>query len=237
MKSSVAFVAVLLTLCNAVEADPEPRVLCRGSGGGKPSAEQLQTMINNECPNFKCDDTDSIDCTFERPEPAGTTGLDGDKIAQFKAKFKAKKEEFRQKMIKCVCCDKMSVEDILAAKGDHGGSRPHGGGGGSGRPGMGGSGKPGAGGGGMFGGGSGGGPGPGGTGDGSRPQGGGGSGRPGESIDIQQMLDERCAGFLLECPGMEEKNIDCTKFDAMIENAGTRGGRENKLLYCGCCRD
>ena len=259
MKLSLTFVTVLLALCKAEKADPESRILRRQSGGGKPSGDRLKNMCDTEWPNFECDDTESIDCTFEKPERPDTTGLDEDAIAQLKTEVRAKKEEFRQKMLKCACCAMMSVEDILAVK-EEGGSRPFGGSE-SGRPSMGESGggdgssrpvdesgRPGMGSGGMSRGGSDGRPGMGGgdgsgrpgmdvTGEGSPPQGGGdgSSGRPGDGMSIQEMLVDKCPDFKQECAGMAEDNIDCSRFDSM--NTNTRGRRRKSLLYCGCCRD
>ncbi|KAL7542885.1 hypothetical protein ACHAXR_013187 [Thalassiosira sp. AJA248-18] len=233
MKSFLPYVAVLLALFKA-NADPQSRTL-RQSGG------QLQDMISTMCPTFDCNTVYTDDCTFERPERPDMSGLTEDQISELKSEFRAKKEERRQKMLGCACCDGMSEEDILAAKGDGGSLSRPGGGGGPGRPGMGGgdgsvrpgmgeagdgsSGRLGMGGGGGGGGGSGR-PGMGDAGDGS-------SGRPGGAINIQEVLGEECGEF--DCDTVEPESVDCTRFDSMSTN--TRGSRRKNRLYCGCCRD
>eukprot|EP00581_Thalassiosira_minuscula_P009840 CAMPEP_0183706664 /NCGR_PEP_ID=MMETSP0737-20130205/3429_1 /TAXON_ID=385413 /ORGANISM="Thalassiosira miniscula, Strain CCMP1093" /LENGTH=194 /DNA_ID=CAMNT_0025934129 /DNA_START=153 /DNA_END=737 /DNA_ORIENTATION=- len=132
-------ITLLVAVCNS-----EARLLRKG--GDK--LGRLQSMIETECGdgNSICDgvDTNALDCTFEKPpERPDMTDVDEDRKAQLKTEFRAKKEECRQKMLKCACCAGMSAEDILAAKreqggkgGGGGGSRPYMGGG-SGRPGMG----------------------------------------------------------------------------------------------------
>ena len=136
MKLFLTSAAVLLALCTAEQA-PESSSNLRGrrelGRGGR-----LQNMIDTECPTFSCGGNEGSGCTlsFEKPQRPDITGMDEDEIAQLKSEMQAKKEEFKQNILKCACCDNMSVEDILAARGDQGGSRPFGGGGGGGRPGM-----------------------------------------------------------------------------------------------------
>eukprot|EP00578_Thalassiosira_sp_NH16_P008960 CAMPEP_0181111132 /NCGR_PEP_ID=MMETSP1071-20121207/19105_1 /TAXON_ID=35127 /ORGANISM="Thalassiosira sp., Strain NH16" /LENGTH=239 /DNA_ID=CAMNT_0023194991 /DNA_START=244 /DNA_END=960 /DNA_ORIENTATION=+ len=113
-----------------------------GGGGGGKLGDKLGDMIETKCsdPNtcFGVVPAD-LDCTFQEPEKPDTTGMDVDKRNQVKREYRAKKKECKENMVKCACCAGMSVEDIIAAKGDNGGSRPSGGGGGAGgRPGKGG---------------------------------------------------------------------------------------------------
>ena len=137
MKLSLSFFAALLALCKAdkVDSDSDSRRL---RGRGKLSPGRIENMLDTKCPDFDCDAT-TVECTFERPERPDTSGMDEDEKAEMWTEFKAKKEERRQKMLECVCCSGMSVEDILALKAEAGGSRPSGmggsGGGGGGRPG------------------------------------------------------------------------------------------------------
>ena len=137
-------------------------------------------------------------------------------------------------MQKCVCCNVISVEDIIAAKEESGegfrlfdregetGDMSGGGGFGGGRPS------------GMSGGR------PGGMSEEGRPSGMSG-GRPGgmsgarpEGMDIDAMLAQICPKFDEErCTSIESsmtEEIDCDEI-----NASTRGGRKKKMLYCACC--
>ena len=135
MKLFVTTAAVLLSLSNAQynQAAPPPRTLQARQGG------RLQKLKDKKCPGFletfTCPaNSDAIDCTLERPaRPADEGELVFDD--EMMSEFQAKKEEFKEQLLECVCCDVVSLEDILAAKGD----RPLGGGfgGGGGRPGMG----------------------------------------------------------------------------------------------------
>jgi len=212
---------MILALCNAK----------RQSGGRNPG-DRLQNMIDNECGDADsiCDgvDLESV-CTFENPVKPDMTDLDVDRIAELKTQFRAKKEECKQQMLKCACCANMSVEDILAARGDQDGSHfgGGGGGGGGGRPDKGGGddsgGRPG---------------GMGGFGGGFRPQGGGDGSFSLEGMDIQAMVAEKCVDFQKEeCANMA--GVNCAQFDNIKDslhsmNSNTRGGKKN-LLYCGCC--
>jgi len=256
MKLFLASSALLLV--SKAQAAPEARMLPRQAGG------RLQNMIDTECPGFNCVgvQVESLECTFERPERPDMAGMDEDEIAQLKSELEAKKQEHKENLLKCACCKNMSVEDILAAKGDQEGSRPQEGG--SGRPGMDmgmgsgdggdGSSRPQGSPGGMSGEGSGGSgqpgdgtsrPGGGSGADGSgRPGGMGGlsggddagpAGRPGEDMDIDAMLAEKCPSFTQNggCASAEGQEIDCAHFNSMHTN--TRGRRRKNILYCGCC--
>lgn len=208
MKASLRYATFLLALFGANADQQEPRVL-RQAGGSVPGG-RLQNMIDTTCSTYDCEavDIDGLDCTFEKPERPDLTGLSEDEIAQLKSDFQAEKEERREKMLKCACCGDMSVEDILAAKGDGDGN--------GGRPGL------------SSGGGSGAGR-PGGMGGGNRPEGEGGGG-----AFTQEMLDEKCEEF--DCSTVEAESVDCTRFDDSM-NTNTRGRRRKNRLYCGCCRD
>ena len=127
MKLFLVSVVVLAALVNA-EAG--------GKGGIKTKGDRLQAMIDTQCTKDFCDGVadETLDCDFDKPEHLFMDGLDGDKTAELKKEIKAKKQEAMQKMLKCACCAKTSVEDILAAKGQFaghpgggkGGSRPQG---------------------------------------------------------------------------------------------------------------
>ena len=139
MKASLRYATFLLALFGANADQHELRVLQK-AGGNVPGG-RLQNKIDTTCPTYDCGavDIDDLDCTFEKPERPDLTGLSEEEIAQLKSDLQAKKEERREQMLKCACCGDMSVEDILAAKGDGSG-----GGSGAGRPGgMGGGSRPG----------------------------------------------------------------------------------------------
>ena len=200
--------------------------------GGRPG--RLQSMKDDKCPEFlttfSCPESAAnMDCTLERPERPDVVELEFDD--EVKAEFQAKKKEFKEQLMKCVCCDVVSVEDILASKGDSGPgpSDPEGGPreGMTGEPGSG-SGRPN----GIF---------SEGVSSGSGRPGGMGSGRPGgggrpDGKDIQAMLVEKCQQF--DCNSMAGQEISCDRFDSMSAAGNTRGGRKGTLLYCGCgCND
>jgi len=132
MKLFVTTAAVLLSLSNAKESN-QARTLQARQGG------RLQKLKDKKCPGFletfTCPaNSDAIDCTLERPaRPADEGELVFDD--EMMNEFKEKREEFKEQLLECVCCDVVSIEDILAEKGD----RPLGGGfgGGGGRPGKG----------------------------------------------------------------------------------------------------
>jgi len=132
MKLFLAIVtnAAVLSLSNA--QSNQARTLQARQGG------RLQKLKDKKCPGFletfTCPaNLDAIDCTLERPaRPADEGELVFDD--EMMNEFKEKREEFKEKLMECVCCDVVSIEDILASKGD----RPSGGGGfGGGRPGKG----------------------------------------------------------------------------------------------------
>lgn len=223
MKVVFAQFFALLALCNA-QANPESQTL-RGGGAGPPSSNRLQNMVDT-CSTFACNgyDANNLDCTFEKPKRPDTNDLTDEQIVDLKSEFKAKKEERREQMLKCACCADMSVEDILAAKGDRqqgDGSRPFG---------EGSAGKPE---GGRLG--VGGMPGAAGFGGESRPQQGSASG--GDDTNIEEILAEKCPSFQDEdgCDDMPVE-LDCTRFDSMT-GTNTRGRRRRNFLFCGCCRD
>lgn len=256
MKLFLSTAAVLLALCVAESqgttgstsadgptslsgtGDITQRTRHHGGGPGR-----LQSMKDDKCPEFlttfSCPESaTNMECTLERPERPDMVELELDDVV--KAEFQAKKKEFKEQLMKCVCCDVVSVEDILASKGDSGrgpSGDPEGGpregmtgesGSGSGRPSgifsegvSSGSGRPG----GM------------GSGVSGRPGGmsSSGGGRP-EGKDIQAMLAEKCQQF--DCNSMAGQEISCDRFDSMIAAGNTRGGRKGTLLYCGCgCND
>ncbi len=204
MKTSLRYATFLLALFGAKADQQELRVL-RQAVGNVPG-DRLQNMIDTTCSTYDCEpvDIDVLDCTFEKPKRPDLTGLSEDEIAQLKSDFQAKKEERREQMLKCACCGDMSVEDILAAKGDgnENGGRPglsSGGGSGAGRPG--------------------------GMGEGSRPGGEGGG-----SL-TQEMLDEKCETF--DCSTVEAESVDCTRFDSMNTSTRGRR-RKNRLYCGCC---
>ena len=208
---------------------------------------RLQTMKDTKCPifleTFDCDKDAPTDCTIdkpERPDKEDFEDLSDEEKAQLKSDIRGKMTEFKEKMQKCVCCNVISVEDIIAAKeeagegfrlfdsreGETGGmSEGEDGGFGGGRPssssmmsgtsGEGeGEGRPS----GMSGG---------------RPGGGMSGARP-EGMDIDAMLAQICPKFDTEhCSSIESsmtEEINCNEM-----NASTRGGRKKKMLYCACC--
>ncbi|KAL7550972.1 hypothetical protein ACHAWF_014180 [Thalassiosira exigua] len=236
MKIVTTSLAAILLIVGASADDDYQRIRTRhhfGGGhskpGGKLSPDKLQSMLETECPAIECNgnDADTLTCTFDKPERSDLSGLDEDEIAELKADFKAKKKEFREKMIRCACCSEMSPEDILAAMGKAGGSNPFEGGGGSGRP--------------QADGGS------------SRP-GGGFGGRPGGKLSpekLQNMVDTECLGF--DCEGNTAETLTCTfdkperpdlaglgedeKAEMKADFKAKKKACKQKMIQCACCAD
>ena len=125
MKLFLTSAAVLLSLslCKA-ETDDLKRVRPQGFGGGDiDMGGRLQTMKDTKCPifleTFDCDKDAPTDCTIdkpERPDKEDFEDLSDEEKAQIKSDIRGKMTEFKEKMQKCVCCNVISVEDIIAAK-------------------------------------------------------------------------------------------------------------------------
>jgi len=200
-----------------------------GGGGGGNLAERLEAMVETQCDPTTCEGVTLTedDCTsqqLQNPPRPDTSEMDRDARARAKNEYRAAKKDCKQNMFKCACCAGMSIEDILAARGDAGGSRPHGGGGGSGRPGR--PSMGGGGGGGLFGGESSGG-------------------------KLQSMIETKC-NEPSTCSGVTSASLDCTfDFDEAPDLSSLSGMDESmkedfkaqmeerweNMVKCACCGD
>jgi hypothetical protein len=192
----------------------------------------LQEMVEEECLLQTCDDLgeEEIDCDIQMPARPDLTGLSDEEKQDLWNEMKATRKAHHQQIVRCACCTKANLEDLLPRDGAIGsgfgsstseddgegisssedgvqasnrlsGSRPMGAGGS----------------------GPGGGPG---NGHGKL---GGGAGRPG-GMKVQHMMDEHCPNFT--CPDDSEGNA-CT----MLDSTAAREERRENVLKCVCCQD
>ena len=126
-------IAVLLALSNAEPA----RNLGRGGGYLQNKIESMCPTLSSECPTFAEDD-----CIFEKPaKRPDFSELTEEEIED----LKAKREERKEMMLLCICCDELDLKDLprggggkpggskggYGGKGANGGKGPNGGRGGS----------------------------------------------------------------------------------------------------------
>ena len=136
MKLFLAIVTTAAVLSFSNAQSNEARTLQARQGG------RLQKLKEKKCrgflETFTCPASSSGCDNLERPvRPADEGELVFDD--EMMSEFQEKREEFKEKLLECVCCDVVSIEDILAAKGDRPSGMLGGGGGGfgGGRPGKG----------------------------------------------------------------------------------------------------
>jgi hypothetical protein len=98
-----------------------------GHGGHDGFISKLQQMADSECStsDIACDQT--VDCTnIEKPEKedhdhSNWMNMSDEDKAAAKAEMQAMKEAFKEKVVYCVCCDGMSIQDLLASNADESG--------------------------------------------------------------------------------------------------------------------
>lgn len=98
-----------------------------GHGGGHEGfISKLQEMADSECStsDIACDQT--VDCTnIEKPEKdhdhSNWMNMSDEDKAAAKAEMQAMKEAFKEKVVYCVCCEGMTIQDLLASNADESG--------------------------------------------------------------------------------------------------------------------
>ena len=124
MKFLLAYTAILIGLSNA-QSNLYSQERTRPHKGGDPGG-RLFEMKETKCPDFlttfTCPlDSATVGCDdLERPklDKEALADMSDEDKAEMKATFRDTKKEFKQKLLTCVCCDLISVDDLLAAKGE-----------------------------------------------------------------------------------------------------------------------
>ena len=124
MKFLLASAAVLIGLSNA-QSNLYSQERTRPHKGGDPGGRLLD-MKKTKCPTFlttfTCPlDSATVGCDdLERPklDKEALADMSDEEKAEMKANFRDTKKKFKQKLLTCICCDIISVDDFLAAKGE-----------------------------------------------------------------------------------------------------------------------
>ena len=124
MKFLLAYTAVLIGLSNA-QSNLYSQERNRPHRGGDPGG-RLVDMKETKCPTFlttftcPLDPNDSGCDDLERPklDKEALADMSDEDKAEMKDSFRDTKKLFKQKLLTCVCCDIISVDDLLAAKGE-----------------------------------------------------------------------------------------------------------------------